>query len=83
MRESYANWISGSKISAGISVGFAVVTIVMAAISIWQTYEDLKKYYNVSFTPQPRYIVEEEDITGYNKKVKRTSSRISPLILRS
>ena len=51
-----------------LSIGLAVVTIIMAAISIWQTYEDLKEYYNVELTPQPRYMVEETDITGYNKK---------------
>ena len=60
--------LSGTTLCTYLSVGLAVVTIIMAAISIWQTYEDLKEYYNVDLTPQPRYMVEEEDITAYNKK---------------
>ena len=77
-REEYANAMgyssqeaaltTSSRLCQYLTVGLAVVTIVMAAISIWQTYEDLKAYYKVDLTPQPRYIVEETDITGYNKK---------------
>lgn len=57
-----------STISKYLTVGFSVAAIVMAAISIWQTFKDLYDYYKVDLTPQPRFIVEEEDITGYNKK---------------
>ena len=60
--------MSSSTICKYLSVGLAVVTIVLAIVSIWQTYKDLKNYYKVEFTPQPRFIVEETDITGYNKK---------------
>ena len=59
---------SSSSICTAISVGCAVVAIVMAAVSIWQTYKDLKNYYNVEFTPQPRFLIEETDLVGYNKK---------------
>ena len=59
---------TASQVCSGLCAGLSVAVIIMAAISIWQTYSDLKEYYNVTFTPQPRYIVEEEDITGYNKK---------------
>ena len=77
-RDEYANAMgysakegaltSSSKICQYLTIGFAVATIVMAAISIWQTFEDLYDYYKVDLTPQPRFMVEETDITGYNKK---------------
>ena len=60
--------IANSNLCKYLSIGLSVVTIVMAAISIWQTFEDLKAYYQVDLTPQPRFIVEESDITAYNKK---------------
>ena len=59
---------TASQVCAGLCAGLSVATIVMAAISIWQTFEDLYDYYQVDLTPQPRYMVEETDITGYNKK---------------
>ena len=61
-------WATASNVCKYLSVGLAVVTIILAGISIWQTYKDLKNYYKVDLTPQPRFIVEESDITGYNKK---------------
>ena len=65
LRDSYT---SSSKLCQYLTIGFSVAVIVMAAISIWQTFKDLYDYYKVDLTPQPRYMVEETDITGYNKK---------------
>lgn len=63
--ESFAN---SSAICKGLTIGFSVATIIVAAVSIYFTYRDLKNYYKTEFTPQPRFIVEEKDITGLNQK---------------
>lgn len=63
--ESFAN---SSAICKGLTIGFSVATIIVAAVSIYFTYRDLKNYYKTDFTPQPRLIVDEKDITGFNQK---------------
>ena len=35
------------------------LTFVLIGISIWSTYNDLKKYYNAEFTPIPMHMVDE------------------------
>ncbi len=34
-------------------------TIILFAVSLWSTYEDLKEYYNAEFTPIPMHMVNE------------------------
>ena len=52
-------------------VGAAVMTVVMVVISgilVYLDYQAMKEYYKVEFTPIPHYMVDEQDITAYNKK---------------
>jgi len=52
----------------GLIIGFSVVMIIMMATTAYLTYQDMVNRYNVDFTPIPRYMVDEKDITGYNVK---------------
>ena len=40
-----------------------VVVVLLAVISIFMTAVDLYRYYNITYTPIPKYIVDEADIT--------------------
>ncbi len=53
-----------SKIFDVISVAVTCVTLALLAVSLWSTYNDLKKYYNAEFTPIPRHMVNQ----GVNEK---------------
>lgn len=59
MRASYMKWMT---------VGFTVAMVIIAGVSLYLTYRDLQEHYNVAFTTIPRYMVDEKDLTGYNKK---------------
>ncbi len=50
----------------GLVIGFSVAVIVMIAVTTYLTYQDMVNRYKVDFTPIPRFIVDEKDITGYN-----------------
>jgi len=56
-----------SKLRAGAAV-FTVVMIAITAVLVYYDYQQMKEYYNVAFTPMPRYMIEEKDLIGYNKK---------------
>ena len=51
-----------------LAAGFAVAFVIISGITTWLTWEDMKDYYKVDFTPVPRYMVEEKDIVGYNAR---------------
>lgn len=57
-----------STICKWMTVGFTVAMVVIAAVSVYLTYRDLQAQYQVDFTPIPRYMVDEKDLTGYNSK---------------
>ena len=59
---------STSTYAKYLTIGCSIVTVAMSILSIYLTFKDLYDYYKVDLTPQPRYIVEESDITAYNKK---------------
>ena len=40
-------------------IAFSCVFVVLAGLSLWSTYSDLKEYYNAEFTPIPAYMVDE------------------------
>ena len=69
---SMSRALSAMKYSRYMSYGFAVAMVVFAAITTYLAWEDMKEYYNVSFTPIPHYMVEEKDIVGYNRKGEKT-----------
>ncbi len=50
------------------SVAMVAITVVLALVSLWSTYQDLKAYYNVEFTPIPRHMV-DEGVDEYDAKV--------------
>ena len=52
-----------STICKYLSVGFTVVAVILAGISIYTTVSELMEYYKVDFAPIPKYIVDEADIT--------------------
>jgi hypothetical protein len=51
-----------------LSVGFAVAAVILAGVVTYLSYKDMCDYYNVKFTPIPHYMVDECDITAYNRK---------------
>ena len=62
---------SRSNLCSKLRVGAAVFTVVMVAVTaylVYLDYQQMKEYYNVAFTPMPRYIIEEKDLIGYNNK---------------
>ncbi len=59
---------ANSSICKGLAVGLGVAVIVLAAVTTYLSYRDMKAHYNVDFTPIPHYMVDEKDITGYNSK---------------
>ena len=59
IRANYMKWLT---------VGFTVAMTIIAGVSLYLTYRDLQEHYNVEFTAIPRYMVDEKDLTGYNKK---------------
>ena len=46
-----------------LAVGFAAVTFIMAVYSAYSTWQDLKDFYKVDFTPIPHYMVDMVSIT--------------------
>ena len=51
-----------------LSIGFAVITVIMTVVSTVMTMLDASKFYDTEYTPIPKYIVEESDITATNAK---------------
>ncbi len=41
------------------AAAMVAVSLVLFAVSIWNTYQDLKEYYNAEFTPIPLHMVDE------------------------
>ena len=66
--------IVGPEISAKstvckyLSAGFSIAAAILAGISIYMTITEMMEYYKVNFSPIPKYIVEEADITAKNEK---------------
>ncbi|MBR5112154.1 MAG: hypothetical protein IK097_01875, partial [Clostridia bacterium] len=56
-----------SSMCGYLSLGFAVVTVIMVAVSTYLTYRDLVNHYKVEFTPIPHYMVDEKDITAFDE----------------
>ena len=59
---------ASSNAAKWMSVGFAAVTFVMAGISAYMSWQDLKDYYKVDFSPIPHYMVDETSITYTNDR---------------
>lgn len=49
-------------------LGFGIVMVVVSSVALYYTYRDLVDYYKFDYTPIPRYMVDEKDITAINPK---------------
>lgn len=66
-QRAVARTASSTTLCKGLTIGFGVAMTLLAAVSLYFTFKDMRDYYQTDFTPQPRFIVEESDITDYNK----------------
>ena len=71
----YKCYAAKSAMCKYMTVGFGIAMIVFAGITTWLTWEDMKAYYNVAFSPIPKYMVDEKDITTYNKKGEKVVNK--------
>ena len=55
--------ITKSKVTHFLYIGFTVIAVLLAGYSIYTTFKEMIDYYKVDFTPIPKYIVDEADIT--------------------
>jgi len=55
--------VKSQKFWRRMAIGFSVAFTVLALTSVVLTAYDLYRYYNVDYTPIPKYIVDEADIT--------------------
>ena len=66
------------KIYKGMKIAFGVVFAVLAITSVALSVYDLYRYFNINYTPIPKYIVDEADITTLdadgNKLVNRNDA---------
>ena len=58
-RASFCKWMT---------VGFTVAMVIIAAVSVYLTWQDLQAQYHVDYTAIPRYMIDEKDLIGYNSK---------------
>ena len=57
-----------SSMCSKMMIGFGLAMIILLSVTAYLTYQDMVNRYKVDFTPIPRYMVDEKDITGYNIK---------------
>ncbi|MGX8680434.1 MAG: hypothetical protein ACSW8B_03505, partial [bacterium] len=50
-----------------LGIGLGVAMILLSAYTTYLVYRDMVDHYKVEFTPIPRYMVDEKDITAFNK----------------
>ena len=56
------------KIFRYAGIAMTCISIVLFAVSIWSTYNDIKAYYNAEFTPIPMHMV-DESVNDNDEKV--------------
>ena len=66
--EAQRQYTIKSNVCKYLSVGFALIGAVLAAVSIYTTVTEMMAYYKVDFVPIPKYIVDRADITATNSK---------------
>ena len=65
-----ANYTAKSKICAYLGAAFTVAMAALAAFSIYSTVNELIAYYNVEYSPIPKYMVEEAEVSETVNGVK-------------
>lgn len=68
LSQTQSSVYGSTTLCKNLKTGESAAAIIMADTSISCTFRDLHNYYRADLTPQPRYIVGEWDVTGYNKK---------------
>ena len=68
---SYSTALSHTGLYAKLAFGFSVAMIILAGVTTYLSWQDMKAYYNVKYSPIPNYIVDAKDITAYNTKGER------------
>ena len=66
--EASRQFAARSTICKYLTAGFSVAAAILAGISIYMTITEMMEYYKVNFSPIPKYIVDEADITAKNEK---------------
>ncbi len=64
-KATYTTW---SKVFKYAGIAMSCVSVVLFALSIWSTYNDIKAYYNAEFTPIPMHMV-DENVNDNDEKV--------------
>ena len=62
------NYNARSPLASRLMIGFGIAMVVLSTVALYFTYRDLVDYYSVDYTPIPKYMVDEKDITAYNEK---------------
>jgi len=68
--KALAPHLGKSRIAAALGALFTVAMAALAAFSIYSTIKEMMDFYKVEYTPIPKYIVDEEDITEEVNGVK-------------
>ena len=56
-----------SSMCKWLGTGLGAALIIITAITVYLSYRDMVNHYKVEFTPIPRYMVDEKDITAFNE----------------
>ena len=68
LTESAISYFQGrSSMCKWLGTGLGVALIIITAITVYLSYRDMVNHYKVEFTPIPRYMVDEKDITAFNE----------------
>ena len=59
---------ASAQVAKYLAIGLAVITVIMTTVSTVMTILDASRFYDTEYTPIPKYIVDEADITTYNEK---------------
>ena len=59
---------ASTKLCKGLTIGLGIAAVILAGVTAYLTWQEMKEYYKVDFSPIPHYMVDEKDIIGYNSK---------------
>ena len=59
---------AASALSKGFTYGFSAASIIFTSVTSYMTWQELKDYYKVDFSPIPHYMVDNLTVTYYNER---------------
>ena len=65
--EASKQFATRSTVCKYLTAGFSIAAALLAGYSIYTTISEMMEYYKVDFSPIPKYIVDEADITAKNE----------------